>query len=304
MRSFPTPIILETLLAGLFDYAGMFPPAALALDDALRESAGLPASLRRPWLLGADLVVTVETARTLLSMDLRPFGFMRPLRLALLATEKPESVDDVISSFLSSEKQEGVPHAVSSIELKVPSEDASSLVEPFDRLTVRHNIPFFLEPDLSQANWAATLTETTTLLSRCTSAAGLKCRLTGPTGIDADRLAGAVVAVCDAKLPFKVTGGLHHPFFNPKRADSKGGFINVAAAVMLRRALGDQISKESIIGLLENEDAKALSFDESLNYGALVVESNQLSVIKSSAPFSIGSCSLREPDDDLHKLLD
>jgi hypothetical protein len=304
MKAPNTPTALETLLTGLFDYAGMFPPAALPLDSALRESAELTAVLRRPWLLGADLVVTDEVVRRLLSMNLKLFGFVRPIRIVLLATEKPESVDELLSAVLSSTSHDSVPLSVATIERKLPLEDSASSADHFDRLAARHQVPLFLEPDLSDANWKTTLASTIALLCRCNSAAGLKCRLTGPSGIDSGRLAQAITAVCEKKLPFKVTGGLHHPFADPNREDSRGGFINVAAAVMLRRSFGAQMTEETILRLLETSDPKALVFESSLHYGELVVEPEQLAAIKGSSPFSIGSCSLKEPDEDLHQLLD
>jgi hypothetical protein len=73
---------------------------------------------------------------------------------------------------------------------------------------------------------------------------------------------------------------------------------------MLRRSFGAQMTEERILHLLETSDPKALVFESSLRYGELVVQPEQLAAIKGSSPFSIGSCSLKEPDEDLHQLLD
>ena len=48
---------LELLLQSRFDYAGMFPPAKLSLEQALREAINLRDTLARPHLLAAELVV-------------------------------------------------------------------------------------------------------------------------------------------------------------------------------------------------------------------------------------------------------
>ena len=52
--------MLDHAVRGLFDHAGMFPPAALSFEDALREAAVLPDVLARPDLLQNDLVLTPE----------------------------------------------------------------------------------------------------------------------------------------------------------------------------------------------------------------------------------------------------
>src|SRR4051812_10438588 len=38
------------LLGGVIDYAGTFPPAALSLEDALREAATYRREIKNPWL--------------------------------------------------------------------------------------------------------------------------------------------------------------------------------------------------------------------------------------------------------------
>ncbi len=52
---------LDALTNGLFDYAGMFPPAALSFPDALAESATFQQALSRPSIVGADMPVQQST---------------------------------------------------------------------------------------------------------------------------------------------------------------------------------------------------------------------------------------------------
>ena len=47
----PVAPSLTTLLAGLVDYAGLFPPAALDMSDAVREYAGYRRGTHA-WMLG------------------------------------------------------------------------------------------------------------------------------------------------------------------------------------------------------------------------------------------------------------
>jgi hypothetical protein len=84
-----------------------------------------------------------------------------------------------------------------------------------------------------------------------------------------------VVACCrDAGVPFKATAGLHHAV----RRGEEHGFLNLLAAASAPRG--------SIAAVLAEEDAGALEFDDSAR----------------EVFTSFGSCSWREPVDDLREL--
>lgn len=80
------------------------------------------------------------------------------------------------------------------------------------------------------------------------------------------------------------------------------GFLNLAAAVMFRRALGHAAPLEILERLLTNSSAAALSLTTGLAFENLLLSAAKLQAAKKEAHFSIGSCSLHEPDADLLRL--
>jgi hypothetical protein len=187
-----------------------------------------------------------------------------------------------------------IPHK-DHIRWKVP-------LEHFGPFASSHGILLCLEPNLSLEDWKETLTVTVEQLVTSGIRPALKCRLTGTTGILPDRFAVAIAAANDAGIPLKVTGGLHHPIVEPERYPFPMGFLNVSVAVMLHRQLGDTISDSMLEEILTNKDPRAFTFDEYLGYKDLRISISELRSVKERSHFTIGSCSIHEPDADLSRL--
>ena len=286
------------LLTKLFDYAGMFPPASLSFEQALLEASSFSTSLKRPWMVASDIVLDAQHARKLLGVNLGIYSLAHPLTVCLLATEDPESVISTTAQLTRKE-----PHVlVTSVEIKVAPIDFAETIDLYAQLSTSNNIQLALEPNLSGDDWESVLAASISKLKNSTSKAALKCRLTGPTGISAERFAAAIGATCDHGIPLKVTGGLHHPIVEPGLYPFPMGFLNVVAGVMFRRSLGAKLSHTHLVDILTNQDAHAFSFDDSLHFKNLTISLAELQKVKESLPFTIGSCSLREPDEDLSRL--
>ena len=291
---------LELLLSRLFDYAGMFPPAGRSFHEALKESASLPTSLTRPGMLSSDLVLDIEHARKLITTDLRAHGFLRDISMCLLASETPQRTIEVATEILTTKPKDGLRVSISFLEAKVAIEGISPLIEIFLPFTQKNSMLLALEPDLSTPDWEATLKSTLSAIKG--TGIALKCRCSGPTGIGPERLSAAIIETCDDNTPFKVTGGLHHPIVERERYDNKIGFLNLAAGVLLRRAEGAHLSHTRLVALLTNSSLRAITTGEILAYDGISISYDQAAHAKSAAPFSIGSCSLHEPDADIERL--
>lgn len=302
MNSLDPHRYLGLLLDRLFDYAGMFPPAALSLEHALLESAGHLTSLARPWMIGTDLVLDTAHTKLLASCDLQPLGFTGSLSIAVLVTEG--TLAAVEAAQLLASRASAPKCRVTSLEAKVSLETLPTIVKDLGVFAQKSGILIAVEPDLSTPDWQRVLDETTNAIARSPLAAllALKCRCTGPTGINADQLSHAIIAASDAAIGFKVTGGLHHPIVEPAVHTSPMGFLNVAAAVYFRRTLGGAIPAASLTELLTNNSVAALSFEHGIHYKNFAITSDQLQHAKQRCHFSIGSCSIHEPDEDLTRL--
>ena len=123
------------------------------------------------------------------------------------------------------------------------------------------------------------------------AARGLRAKLRcGGTSVPTAARVAAFVRACRRhEVAFKATAGLHHPI----RTDGEHGFLNLLAAA----AFGDE---EAILG-----DAQTTSF--SLDDGALRWRDRQASAsevarVRRELFVGFGSCSVREPVDDLTAL--
>lgn len=300
---------LELILEKLFDHSGTFPPANKGLEDALRDAAGFSRMLVRPHILGAHLVVDEASLQTLTSWNLMLLGFSpnAEVRLCVLADHDSGNLCRLLHRIHTSKRDDTIRLVVNSIELKLSREIVSSpdtLQLVFNEL--RGALPdpgtlIAIEPDLSRDDWETLLNSVVSFLDG-KAGGGLKCRCTGTSGIDANRLASCIAATADREIPFKVTGGLHHPIVEISRWGNSIGFLNVVAAVTLRRHLRAQFSIDVIARLLGNDRADAFDLSSGLSYRNHRISFDELHRARSGKHLSIGSCSLDEPDRDLLRL--
>jgi hypothetical protein len=281
----------------------MFPPAALSFDDMLAEAAGHATTLTLPWMIGTTLVLDAGGAKKLATHNLIALPFTSPLTVSVLVTD---GVSSTIEAAKALDQARGtLLFRVTSFEAKVSPATLQVIVKELGSYTERTGASIALEPDLSTSDWREVLQETVQAISESPLARqlALKCRCTGPTGIDAEKLAVALAVAADARLGFKVTGGFHHPITEPAVHTYPMGFLNLSCAVYLRRALGSAISESALAELLMNNSITRFSFAEGLAYDAVRISAQELDAAVQRAPFSIGSCSIHEPDQDLVRLL-
>jgi hypothetical protein len=117
------------------------------------------------------------------------------------------------------------------------------------------------------------------------------------------------LAACVAEdVPFKATAGLHHPVrgeypltYAPGSArTTMYGFLNVLlAAAFLRAGETEAVARE----VLEEQQPAAFTFDEAgVSWRGRRLSPVQLATSRDRAVRSFGSCSFREPIDDLTSL--
>jgi hypothetical protein len=289
---------LHILLSGLFDYAGMFPPANRSFEEALRETASFRVSISRPWMLASDIVLDTEHTHKLRGVNLVVYGARSPFRVCVLATEDPTRVLEEVGYITHKEP----PAVVTSIEVKVSPASVAETLEHYGVFCSTHGTLLCLEPNLSLDSWSSDLSATVAALQRSPLRPALKCRLTGPTGISSERFAAAIIAADEAGIPLKVTGGLHHPVVEPERYPFPMGFLNVSVGVMFHRLLRECVPANLLEEILTNQNPEAFTFGSQLGYKDLRMSLADLQKVKSASHFSIGSCSLHEPDEDLTRL--
>ncbi|HET7613142.1 MAG TPA: hypothetical protein VFK26_04400, partial [Gemmatimonadaceae bacterium] len=124
---------------------------------------------------------------------------------------------------------------------------------------------------------------------------------------DAEVILDFMTACIDAGVPFKATAGLHHPLrgeyrltYEPRSA--KGmmyGYLNVfLAAALLRTGAPREIARAA---LLETDPATLDFGDDGITWRDRKLTTRQLHSAREVA-ISFGSCSFREPIDELAQL--
>lgn len=354
--------IQQALLGGLFDYAGMFPPASLPFDEALRTAASFARSLARPWLVGAEAVLDEDLLPELTAERLARCGFSPglQLRVAVLggALEKCRLISDGPSwpgsgapdafRWHGSSVPEPSPwppsgtpqpssatpgpegHALQaggslpegrahpgpgvrlvSYEVKmagVGEEEIAALARLTEAAGLR-GMRVYAELEWTPADWLSGCERAVDALEALHArrgqgpGIGLKVRGSGRTAIDRPALARVIAAVNARNLPFKATAGLHHPLVEPERYGNSLGFLGLAAALRLQKVLGPgEFPLSAVEACLAETDAGAFGFEDGLSWREFRAGGLSLAQAIRSVPFSIGSCSLHEPDEDLSRL--
>lgn len=112
----------HALLAGLFDYAGLFPPASLDLDDALSAYARYRTG-RHAWMLGRLIVPVARLDDVTQRASVLP-TFGGPARWRLSALAEPDSAADAAAVTLFNRIHADEAHGaavVDTIEVKTSS---------------------------------------------------------------------------------------------------------------------------------------------------------------------------------------
>ncbi len=121
-------------------------------------------------------------------------------------------------------------------------------------------------------------------------------------------LARFLVRCVQHGVPFKATAGLHHPISAEYRLTYASnaprgrmfGFLNVFLAAAFARAGMDDAR---LVQLLGEGDVSTFGFDaERVTYREDALTTRQLAEARANLAISFGSCSFREPIDDLHQL--
>jgi len=278
---------IDSLLAGLIDYAGLYPPAGLDMRVAARNYLNYRQGRHAP-VLGRFIV---DLSRL---VELRQIAghSIREMRLTVVA---PTTAD---WNSLLPLIEDGLP--VETVEVKVDkSVDIGRIREGFPA-----RLPIYFE--------AAPGANYSDLLDAISSAgARAKLRL---GGIVAEAfpspqvVASLIAAIAERHIPFKATAGLHHPIrsyhrFACEPASLSGmmhGFVNLFCAASLLFFDGEL---RDALCVLEDEDPTAWRFtNEGIGWRDFRWNSEQIQSVRRNFLTSFGSCSFEEPLRDLETL--
>ena len=322
---------LYPFLSGIIDYAGLYPPASLSLQNSFKKYTDHTTS-EQSWMLSKFVVGTnllQELSGFINNSDKSPDPFLITLvgapsdDLASFKTVISNLAEQVLDVIHSSEKK----ITISTLEIKMPvnidySIDSTELQEAMrfsvDQMNTDSGLPhqiffeipgFDFKPERVKSLTGAICSHNNLLEERSLenySFSGFKIRCGGveafqfpPVGY----LAYAISEAAKCNTPVKFTAGLHHPVrhYNETVSTKMHGFLNVFGAALLYYSKG--LDETELAEILSDENPKNFSFSETeFRWKGHSVQKEEIHMLRTLSVTSFGSCSFDEPVEDLQEL--
>jgi hypothetical protein len=319
---------LKLFLTNLIDYAGLFPPASLSLDDTYKNYVRY-INESDEWIL-SKLICPAKQLNTLgelinYSSNQKTFSISVLGRSGSNADEFIKGTNEDLLLVIYFLKETSNKFPADAFEVRLPEDlilenNADSFYEILNsvsaifkenlNLSVKKFFELPLKSDWvsSVNNFAAALRKHNEFFGQESSflKSGFKLR-TG--GVEAsafpscEQIAYVIKTCYENQVPLKFTAGLHHPVrhYNESVKTKMHGFLNVFGAGVL--LYGNDLTEEDLINILSDENAENFKFDDS-NFRWKEFKSPVKVIEKARKNFviSYGSCSFDEPREDLAAL--
>jgi hypothetical protein len=305
---------LRALLAEVIDYAGLFPPANLPLEQAFANYVRYRQG-PEGWMLGRFVCPASRLAELRpLVMALEPGT--QPIPLTVLGQHKNFwGVSGDLQQLKAFRQDCGERAAIEVLELRLANEYvdtewrrdfASNWPRPrtvSQTSGLRLSATFF-EID-SGPYWRVRLEPLLRTLNEVNDHLGFKLRCGGQTAAafpSAEDVALVITACRSWQVPLKFTAGLHHPVrhFDAGVQATMHGFFNVFGAAVLAHARG--LDERQLLPILLDEDAGSFRVsEEGFRWRTQHATIAEIEAVRREV-VSFGSCSFDEPREDLRGL--
>jgi len=314
IRAFTTQII---------DYAGLFPPAKLTLDEAFRNYIEYKNGEYNRLL--SHFICPVKLLSDLQSLFKDNFFPNSEINLSVLGrgghneTDFKKNFDDDLKYWKNFNSNYNNTIKTNLFEIKLPDElitghDEKKISEFIDYIfdniekQISHPVFVFFEGHLG-TEWKKnikSLVEGIKIQNNKNNNSGFKFRTGGveqysfPTS---EQIAFCIRECVDREITMKCTAGLHHPFRHyDKNIDTMmHGFINVFGAGII--ALRHNISNLGLKNILSDEDSKNFIFtDDYFSWKDWKISIEDIEFARKELMISFGSCSFDDPVNDLRSL--
>ena len=288
---------IQTLLRGSIDYAGLFPPAGLAMGTAVANYAKYRAG-PAAWALGRFIVPVSRLAEFESVASRGPGG---PWRLGVLAGADLHADLISVAEFNRRHSRDGAADIVADvIEVKADSERR---IAEILRLVPQDLQPYIEIP--TDADPTALVAAIGRLGGRAKVRTGGITPEAFPPTADLLRFLQACIR---AGVALKATAGLHHPvraeyrltYASDSPCGAMFGFLNLFLAVAFLRA---GLSEALAARLLEEGNPETFQADAAgISWRHHRVDLPLLHQVRKDGIISFGSCSFTEPIQDLESL--
>jgi hypothetical protein len=297
----PTSTI-RALLTGLIDYAGLFPPAGLAMVPAVKNYAEYRNG-DDAWALGRFIVPSarLDEFEGAAAAHLPQEGGTAPWLISMLGGVDPGHDAELVFEFNERHARRAAGQvAIDTLEVKATNaETIMRLVRSApDHVRVFVEIPVGDDPEA--------------LLTAIRDAgASAKIRTGGVTQDafpSADDVTRFLVTAAKLGVPFKATAGLHHPLHGDYRLTYEPGselapmygFLNIFMAATAARQGADH---RTVRRMLAEGGGSAFEFHtDSVTWSDGRAGIDDIATMRREFGISFGSCSFTEPMEDLRSM--
>ncbi|MSQ97359.1 MAG: hypothetical protein EXR98_22790 [Gemmataceae bacterium] len=299
----------------LIDYAGLFPPAKLSLEDALRIYLHERKTSAHRWMLGRFVCPTARLQElSTLARSHEDASFLSVTALGRPAPDLSEFFANLETDLMAIESFRrgwGTDSVVDTIEVPLPKGGDVDAFVYWLGYAAKHMVQAKLRGFLEIARSAQWHDDTKKIAQGLGSLydtwdqglLGLKLRCGGlsaeafPTN---EQVAFFIARCNDAKIPWKATAGLHHPRRHWDQALQLWhyGFLNVFGAGVL--AWSNALTEADLVEILSDRDAQHFQFEpDRFAWKDWSCTAAQVILARSAFAKSFGSCSFEEPCQDL-----
>ncbi|MBC7878621.1 MAG: hypothetical protein H7Y59_15730 [Anaerolineales bacterium] len=309
-------ISLRTFLSQIIDYAGLYPPASLSLEAAIRNFVKYQND-PEAWMLSRFIIPAKRLSElSQLAGDTFPHEGVLPFSiLGRSGKEMDQFIEYLkfdIADIQAFRELHGSKVVVDMFELTLPTsvfEDQSIVNDVVNKTADalnKNGLTVFFETSFGEG-WQVRVEKLFRSLRKIKDKhVGFKLRTGGVTADafpTAEQVAWAIMSARDSGIPMKATAGLHHPIrhYDQSVQTKMHGFINVFGANVI--ALSHGLDQDQIQAIVEDEDPSNFIFnEESFSWKNFTASVEQIAQVRSTGCISFGSCSFDEPREDLQKL--
>lgn len=304
---------MQALVAGIVDYAGMFPPAKLdpqtTVENFARDRMGTHAFMQGRLVWPASKIDHLDShGAALMPGTYATSGYREhadigePWRITLVGDLPIDECVRTINAF--NEKHSIEQHGLAIIDSLETKLDSSADIDDLIDTIPDDVYPFF------EINWRQDPRGLIAALAGTESAAKIRTGGVTPDAFPTSEAVAAFVSACAlANVPFKATAGLHHPIRAEYRltyednppCGTMHGFVNLFLGAAMLHAL--RLEPDVYMQILNETDASAFSFDDNIaSWRDRTISVEQIAHARERLCMSFGSCSFAEPVEDLTRL--
>jgi len=291
----------RALLSEIVDYAGLFPPAQLPLEKAVREYAAHLGE-EEAWMLGRFII----PAQRLEELEPYLVIFSEPVRIIALGKggrsedEYLKNLNRDLTAIKTFRTAQGAVVNIDSFEVRLPP-------LPVTNAFIANVANQLHEAGLKQSHEFAVddhLELTMAALAAADAGAKLRCGgVTADTVPAPEQVARFIVAARDAGVPAKFTAGLHHPVrhFSDDIQTEMHGFLNLYVGGMLAHTTN--FGWQELAGIIADQSPDAFALTGvGVEWRGRLVRSEDAARLRENALLGQGSCSFAEPVADLRNM--